>query len=91
MRPLETDFTAGTSEPSPCQMPLYAVVDKTRKKTNTRPKVADDMKEARRNDPQGDDDHQNAIPLISLENIHLHDKVLVVTIRKIARLLVCKN
>ncbi|XP_025102103.1 uncharacterized protein LOC112568821 [Pomacea canaliculata] len=51
MPPLETDFTAATSEPGPCQMPLYAVVDKTRKK-NTRPKVADDMKEARRNDPQ---------------------------------------
>lgn len=59
MQPSRVNVTAGASRPEPCQIPVYAVVDKTKKKTNTQAshfaKTKDDMVEARRDGSKGDD------------------------------------
>lgn len=63
MQPLEANFTADTSGLVPCQMPVYAVVDKTRKKITCQPayiaEAADEREERMRNAAQGDDDTRN--------------------------------
>lgn len=60
MQPSRANVTAVTSHPVRCQTPVYAVVDKTRKKTNTRThfaEAADDRGETRRGIAQGGDDN----------------------------------
>lgn len=61
MQPPRTHTGVGTSKPARCQTPVYAVVDKTRKKVNTQPahiaERADDREKTRKDNPKGDNDN----------------------------------
>lgn len=51
----EAEVTTGASQPEPCETPLYAVVDKTKKKRNQRPtSIVDKEKQMEKEIKQGE-------------------------------------
>ncbi|XP_025101419.1 uncharacterized protein LOC112568358 isoform X2 [Pomacea canaliculata] len=59
----EAEVTTGASQPEPCETPLYAVVDKTKKKRNQRPtSIVDKEKQMEKEIKQGIEGSEPSLP-----------------------------